>query len=126
MSICSTGRRAVRDTDAPIGTDIKRKRASMAKAGLGCGAAGATVPGDAMPEAVDGDSAPEGGSVVERFGIEARDALIAAGVSGRFRAQGPATETGTVPDALPTLSGGKSAAKPSINAGRMTEPEEAR
>jgi len=57
---------------------------------------------------------------------EARDALIAAGVKGRFRAQEPATAPGLVPEDPPTLPRGKLAAKSSIVAGRMTEPEEAR
>ena len=57
---------------------------------------------------------------------EARDALIAAGVKGRFRAQEAATAPGLVPEDLPTSPRGISAAKPSINASRMTEPEEAR
>ena len=57
---------------------------------------------------------------------EARSALIAAGVSGRFRAQGSASAPGLAPDDLPTHSPGGFAAKPSIIASGMTEPEEAR
>ena len=57
---------------------------------------------------------------------EARDALIAAGVKGRFRAQEPASASGLVPEDLPTPPRGKLAARSPINAGRMTEPEEAR
>ncbi len=56
---------------------------------------------------------------------EARLGLIAAGVKGRFRAQGPASAPGLVPEDLPTHSRGNIAAKPSINAVRMIEPEEA-
>jgi hypothetical protein len=55
---------------------------------------------------------------------EARDALFAAGVNGRFRAQGAATAAELVPDATPTLPRGKSAAIPEINAAEGIEPEE--
>ena len=103
---------------------LERKRASMAKAGLARGTASASSPDLAMPDDVGGRFPPEGGSVVERFGIEARDALIAAGVSGRFGAQGPATAPGLAPEDLPSHPRGKSAANPSINAGGFTEPEE--
>jgi hypothetical protein len=57
---------------------------------------------------------------------KARSALIAAGVRGRFRAHGSASAPGLAPEDLPTRSPGEFAAKPSINASRMTEPEEAR
>ena len=55
---------------------------------------------------------------------EARDALIAAGVSGQFRAQGTATAPGLVPDATPMHPRGNFVVKASINASGMTEPEE--
>ena len=45
---------------------LERKRASMAKAGLARGTASASVPDLATPDATDGDSAREGGPVVER------------------------------------------------------------
>jgi len=50
--------------------------------------------------------------------------LIAAGVKGRFRAQGTAMAPGLVSEALPTSSREKSTAIPSINAVEVTEPEE--
>ncbi len=56
---------------------------------------------------------------------KARASLIAAGIKGRFRAQEPVSAPGLVSEDLPTAPGGKSAAKPSTSASRMTEPEEA-
>ena len=55
---------------------------------------------------------------------ESRARLIAAGVSGRFRAQGAATAPGVVCEFSPTLVPDKTAAIASINAADMTEPEE--
>jgi len=54
-----------------------------------------------------------------------RAALIAAGVKGRFRAQGLARAPGLVPDTIPTLPREQSAAKAPTNAAAVTEPEEA-
>ena len=55
---------------------------------------------------------------------ESRTRLIAAGVSGRFRAQREATAPGLVPEAAPTLVPEKTTAIASINAADVTEPEE--
>ena len=54
-----------------------------------------------------------------------RAALIAAGVKGRFRAQGLAGAPRLVPDTIPTLPREKFAAKAPTNAAAVTEPEEA-
>jgi hypothetical protein len=105
---------------------LERKRASMAKAGLARGPARASAPDLATPDEIEGHFWPQGGPVVERVGREVRSALIATGVSGRFRAQGAASAPGLVPEDLPIASRGNFAAKPSISAGRMTEPEEAK
>ena len=105
---------------------LEHKRASIAKAGLARGPARASVPDLATPDEVEGHFQPEGGPAVDPHDDEARSALIAAGVKGRFRTQGSASAPGLVPEDLPSHSRGKSAAKPSISAGRMTEPEEVR
>jgi hypothetical protein len=55
---------------------------------------------------------------------ESRTRLIAAGVNGRFRAQGAATAPGVVRESTPTLVPEKTAAIASINAAAVTEPEE--
>jgi hypothetical protein len=55
---------------------LERKRDSMAKAGLARGAARASSPDLATPDAVGGDFAPEGGPAVERGPIlEAEEVL---------------------------------------------------
>jgi len=55
---------------------LERKRDSMAKAGLARGAARASSPDLATPDAVGGDFAPEGGPAVEREPIlEAEEVL---------------------------------------------------
>jgi hypothetical protein len=53
-----------------------------------------------------------------------RARLIAAGVNGRFRAHRATLAPGLVPDTTPTAPNAKSAAKASINAVAVTEPEE--
>lgn len=55
---------------------------------------------------------------------EAREALIAAGVNGRFRAQGAATALRLVPEDTPILPHGKFAPNPWINAVEFIEREE--
>jgi hypothetical protein len=95
---------------------LERKRASMARAVLARESPRTPLPGVAMPEEVDGDSSPQGGLTVE--------GATAPGVNGRFRAQGAMLAPGLVPDTTPTNPNPKSAAKASISAVAVTEPEE--
>jgi hypothetical protein len=95
---------------------LERKRASMARALSARESARMPLPGVAMPEEVDGDFSPQGGLTVE--------GASAAGVNGRFRAHGATMAPGLVPDTTPTAPNAKSAAKASINAVAVTQPEE--
>ena len=73
---------------------LERKRASMAKAGLAREPARASAPDLTTPDEVERHFPAEGGSAVERRGDGAGGTLIAAGVNGRFLAQGNAPREG--------------------------------